>query len=112
MSLKWAISIFAIVCLPLARGKKQPELPFRGAFSVALILFLCSCSGGGGSKNSGAHPIRNLYDHGHSYFRFGNDIDAVDAGRDAVNMHTQGVTQITDFIRLPRRLPTGTRKPE
>jgi FG-GAP-like repeat len=52
----WAISIFAIVCLPMARGRNRLGLPLRSAFSVVLILFFCSC-GGSSSNNSGGTPV-------------------------------------------------------
>ena len=53
----WAVSIFAIVCLPLVRSRNRLALPLRCAFSIVLILFLFSCGGGSSSStNSNGTP--------------------------------------------------------
>ena len=52
----WAVSILAIVWLPLRRSRTR-LLRLHRTFPIVLILFLCSCGGGGSSsKNSGGTP--------------------------------------------------------
>ena len=46
----WAVSILGIICLQPGHGMKRLALHFRGAFSIVLILFACSCGGGGSSS--------------------------------------------------------------
>ena len=57
----WAISIFAVVCVPVARGRNRLGPPLHVAFSIVLIVLLCSCGGGGSSSKNAAGTPAGTY---------------------------------------------------